>query len=101
MACITQSTRTRLEARLAVKEAQLAEADTAYSAALTEVKEYRLNTGEGTQQMEYRDLKGLEDTITRLEAQIEAIYRRLSGKGLVNFTLRRKINSGYTSVVAG
>jgi len=101
MTCITSSTKTRLEARLAVKIAQLEKADEAYDASLTEVEEYRLNTGEGTQQMKYRDLKGLEDTISRLEAQIDAIYRRLEGKGIMNLNLRRKRSFGYTSVVAG
>ena len=98
MACITSSTRTRILERIAVKEAALSAADDAYTAALTEVEEYRLATGEGTQQMKYRDLKSIEDTISRLEAQIDALHRRLDGKGLANFNLRRKRHSGYTAV---
>lgn len=94
MACINPRTRARLIANLAKKESQLAKAEIAYEALLTEIKEYRFDSGEGSQRTEYRSTAELETAIDRLEKQIEDIHRRLSGTGVVNINLRRKHYTG-------
>jgi hypothetical protein len=84
------STRARIVARIARNEALLAEAETALSGTLTPYREYRFDSGEGSQKTEYKDPRQLKDIIDSLEAQIEADYRRLNGTGIVNMNLRRK-----------
>lgn len=95
MACINTSTRARLIASLAKKEAQLLKAEEAYDDALTSIKEYRFDSGEGSQRTEYRSVNELKTTIDALETEIEAIHRRLNGTGLVNINLRRKRYGRY------
>jgi len=90
MACITPSTRIRIEARIAAKETALAALDIAFIAASTEIEEYRFDSGEGSQRAKYRNLNEIKTNIDGLESEIEALYRRLAGKGVVNITLRRK-----------
>lgn len=90
MACILPSTRARIVARIAKNETLLAEAEEALSSSLTPYKEYRFDSGEGSQKTEYKDPRQLKQIIDSLEAQIEADYRRLNGTGVVNINLRRK-----------
>ena len=89
MAFISSALQTRLEARLAAKETRLA-ALYAADGPLDGIKEYRIDTGEGSQRTEYFTPKELEQAIDILERQIDALYRKLSGKGLVNMNLRRR-----------
>lgn len=90
MACILSSTRTRLIARIAKNEELLEKAETALSNALNHIKEFRLDTGEGSQKTEYKDPRQLQQIIDSLESSIERDYRRLNGTGIVNMNLRRK-----------
>ncbi len=90
MAFFTASRKSALEARLAKKEAQLEKLYVAYDDASDNVKEYRFDSGEGSQRTEYRDLKDISAEITRLEKEIDFLTRKLSGLGIVNMNLRRK-----------
>lgn len=90
MACITSSTRTRIIASIAAKEAVLAALYVAYTAAATEFEEYKFNSGEGSQQAKYRNLNEIKTNIDSLESEIDSLYRRLAGKGVINMNLRRK-----------
>lgn len=90
MAHFTSANIARIEARIAAKEAALALADTAYDAALVEIKEYRLDTGEGSQRAENRDLKEFSKAINILEREIEHLYRKLQGRGITTVNLRRR-----------
>ena len=80
-----------LEARLTAKRAQLL----ATQAALLElipqnIEEYKLDTGEMEQRARRRKVKELQELQEALESEIDSIYRRLNGGGLVSLNLRRK-----------
>ncbi len=90
MAFFTANRKTALEARLAKKQAQLDKLYEAYDDASDNVKEYRFDSGEGSQRTEYRDLKDISTEIVRLEKEIDALIRKISGIGVVNMNLRRK-----------
>jgi uncharacterized coiled-coil DUF342 family protein len=95
MSCLSSSRRATLIARIEKKEAQLASLETAYDALIHEIDEYKFNSGEGNQQVKYKSLKQISDEITRLEAEIDSLWRKLNGRGIVNMNLRRKNYSGY------
>jgi len=85
------STKTRLETRLARKEAQLEIAYTTYETLLAEVNaSYRFDSGEGSESTKKRDLDSLKKQIDSLESEIDGIRRRLSGLGLVRISLKRR-----------
>lgn len=90
MAFFTASRKSALEARLAKKQAQLDKLYEAYDDASDNIKEYRFDSGAGSQRTEYRDLKDISVEIERLEKQIDALTRKLLGIGVVNINLRRK-----------
>jgi uncharacterized small protein (DUF1192 family) len=87
---ISSTERTRLEARLATKEAQLDVANTTLSSLLSkELDSYRFDSGESAQSAQRKSVTQLERLIRLLESEIDSIRRRLNGAGLVNFALRR------------
>jgi uncharacterized protein YceH (UPF0502 family) len=91
MTCINSSTRTRLLARLAKREASLIIAEAAYDELLANnVEMYRLDTTEGEQTTKRRKVADLKSQIDALESEIDNIRRRLSGTGIVNMNLRRR-----------
>ena len=91
MTCLPAATRARILANIAKYEAML---DTAVSAMANAVaggiKEYRFDSGEGSQRTEYQTPEQLTKHIEWLEARIAGLYRRLRGAGLSNLNLRRK-----------
>jgi len=87
---LTTATRDAIRAEIVAKEAQLALANAALSAALTEIASYRLDTGEGSQQTKYRGLEELQMAVDALESNIRSLYRRLNGTGIMNLNVRRK-----------
>ncbi len=94
MACMSTNKRARLLAQLEKKEAQLLKAETAYDTLLDsgDIESYSFDSGEGRQSTKRRALDSLEKTIDRLEAQIDALVRRLQGTGIMNITLSRREN---------
>jgi len=86
---IPSARRTRIQNRITAKEAALAAAEDALTAAMVEVESYTLNTGEGSQTTKHRKIEDLEKTIRVLESQIDRLYRQLNGTGLINMNLRR------------
>ena len=89
MVYIPSARRTRIQNRITAKEAALAAAEDALTAAMVEVESYTLNTGEGSQTTKHRKIEDLEKTIRVLESQIDRLYRQLNGTGLINMNLRR------------
>lgn len=83
---------TRIQASITAKESQLALARTAYERLLTDgdTESYLFDSREGKQATTLRSPSVLAKEITRLEAEIDRLYRRASGTGLVNMNLRRK-----------
>lgn len=91
MSCLSASEKARLMAELTDKQTQLAELKVAYSASLTGgIKSYKFDSGEGSQSVTYTSPKDLKDLIDETESEINALYRRLGGKSLVNIELRRQ-----------
>jgi len=89
MSYLTAAQIARIKARITVKEAALAGLDAAYTDAQTKIKEYRFDSGEGSQRVMHRDLAEFSRQIAVLESEIDALYRRLDGTGVVNMGLRR------------
>lgn len=89
MAFIPAELRTLLNARIAAIDARLTLLLSA-TAPLEGIKEYRLDTGEGSQRTEYFTPKELGLEIDRLWRERDSITGRLAGTGLVNMNLRRK-----------
>ena len=91
MACINSTTRTRLLARLAKREASLVIVEVTYDEALAvNLEMYRFDSTEGEQTSRRRKLKDIKDQVDSLQAEIDNIRRRLGGQGIVNMNLRRR-----------
>lgn len=92
MAYLTSTLRARLQSQITAKEAQLAALNASYTAALenVEVSGYKLETGEGAQSASRRKPEEIYRSIRSLEADLDRLYRRLEGTGVVNFNLRRR-----------
>lgn len=92
MGCLTSAQRTKIQAEITKKEAQLDLLNDSYLSAIqnSEVEEYSFSSGEGQQRTKRRRLKELRDEIEWLESAISLLYRKLYGKSLVNLNLRRK-----------
>jgi len=91
MTVMSSATRTALLAKKTLLEGLLEDAYSAYEAALaTATKSYKLDTGEGMQTVIKRDYKEMTNTIEHLEARIDHITRRLTGKLNMNLNVRRK-----------
>lgn len=92
MTCLSASTRAEITARIERLNTQLTAAnDTLDNAATGGILEYRFDSGEGAQRVEYRSMNEMLKIIDWLEARIGALTRRLNGAGLSTMTLRRKI----------
>ena len=93
MSCLTAAKIAGIQAKIVTLSTALTAAEAAYLAALTEIEEYRFDSGVGSQRIKYRDLGKLQKAIKHIEAQIDWLQRRLTGKGISALNLRRK--SGY------
>lgn len=91
MSYLPVSTRSRITAQITTKEAQLAAANDAYLAALGsgDIESYQFDSKEGKQATTLRSPTVLLKAIRELESQLERLYRRLDGTGVVNLNLRR------------
>ena len=91
MPCLSSSKRDRILSQITQIDTILTAANTAFLAAAgTEVKKYRFDSAEASQQAELRDLDEMLDNIDRLEKRRDSLVRRLNGTGIVNMNLRRK-----------
>lgn len=91
MGYLSATTRERLTAAISLKETQLAAANAAYTAALGsgDVESYQFDSKEGKQSTTLRSPSVIAKEVSRLEQELERLYRRLNGGGIVNLTLRR------------
>ena len=91
MSYLPSATVARINAQIATKEAQLAAANAAYTASLesSDTESYTLDTKEGKQSTTLRSPTVIKKQINELESDLDRLYRRLNGSGLVNMNLRR------------
>ncbi len=82
----------RIQGRIAKKEAQLALLYIELDAAIENVgiESYSLDTGNGKQATKRRDPQKIQELIDTLERQIDSLYRKLKGTGLVNMNMTRR-----------
>jgi endonuclease IV len=87
---LNSTTRANLLARKAKLETQISNLnDTFDSLSQQQIREYNFNSGEGSQQAKRRSLKDIQDALDRAQAELDAICRRLAGKGLTSIRSRR------------
>lgn len=92
MACISATKKAFYQSRITALTAQLEAAETAAASGFsTDIKEYRFDSGEGSQRVEYRSHEELTRTIDWCIARIAHYQKLLAGKGLVSMNLRRQI----------
>lgn len=92
MSYLDPSRQAQIRSRIATKEAQLASLNDAFSEAVknAEIQSYKFDSGEGEQAATRRKPEDILKAIRLLEAEVDRLYGRLSGKGVVNMSLRRR-----------
>jgi len=88
---LSTTQRARIQAQLDQAELRLTDLYAAALAAIpnSEVSQYEFDSGEGRQRVWRRSPLILQDAIRRLEKEIDQLYSRLEGTGLVRATRRR------------
>lgn len=89
MARLPSATRTRILARITTYELLLEQAQDNLAAS-TEIKEYRFDSGEGSQRTAFHDPGKLLKNIRSIERILNSLYARLNCTGIANMNLRRK-----------
>lgn len=89
MSCLTTARRAELNAELALIEASLTAARAAQLANYDKPASYRLDTGEGSQQVKSRTVGELRDEIRFLQGEKRNIDGKLNGRGLTFGRIRR------------
>ena len=90
MSYLNSGERTRILALISTKETQLTAANTMLTEALaTDVQSYSFDSGEGKQSTTRRKISEIQQTIRSLEAELDRLYRRINGTGIVTMNLRR------------
>ena len=91
---LQKSRRERIIKRIEVKEAQRDALEDALLNGATAgggyVLSYNFNSGEGSQQTQYRRYDEVKRMIDRLDSEIERLYRKIENTGLATINLRRK-----------
>lgn len=91
MASPSEEKQARLQARIDADEALVDAIDTALLAITTsKAEEFWLDTGEGKQRVTQLDVEKLDRMRERAINRIEANYKRIDGKQLVDLNLKRK-----------
>jgi len=91
MSCRNIARRARIIATIQIKQIQLAKLYATFERALeTDAERYKFDSNEGSQQTWRRKLDDMKSVIDSLESEIDSLYRRLEGAGIVNMNLRRK-----------
>lgn len=88
MAFFTSSRQSSIRARITRKETSLTNLYVIYDS-LNEDKEHRFDSGEGSQRTQFRDIDKVGEEIRKTEKELDALYRKLNGTGVVNINLRR------------
>lgn len=92
MGYLSAKIRNRIKAKIALKESQLAAANAAYLQALgsADVESYKFDSREGKQETTLRSPSVILKQIEMLESDLDRLYRRLEGGGIISFNLRRR-----------
>ena len=91
MTAPSEEKQARIQSRIDADEALVSAIDTALLAITTsKASEFWLDTGEGKQRVTQLDVDKLDAMRERAINRIEANYKRLDGKQLVDMNLKRK-----------
>jgi hypothetical protein len=87
---------TSRQARITAEIADLEALKTSYktmllTASASDAKEYRVDSGEGSQRKEAKNDAEIREIIRKISGEIEWLYAKLEGRGLGNMNLRRNI----------
>lgn len=90
MLCSTR--RQQILDRIVKKEEQLISLNTQYDEALENVsiESYTLDTGNGKQSTKRRNPEEIQKLISTIEKEIDSLYRKIRGTGLVNLNQSRR-----------
>lgn len=90
MLCSTR--RQQILDRIVKKEEQLISLNTQYDEALENVsiESYTLDTGNGKQSTKRRNPEEIQKLISTTEKEIDSLYRKIRGTGLVNLNQSRR-----------
>jgi hypothetical protein len=90
MACLSSSERSAILAQIETKREQLEIANNTFRQLLSnQNQEYRFNSGEGSQRATRVKIKDMQDVISAIESEIDALLRRLCSGGVKALRLRR------------
>ena len=94
MPCLPLSIQNRVKSKIARKEVQLDTLNKTYDKLIDpdgtgDIESYKFDSGTASQSAKLRNPEDVAKEISRLEKEIEALYRKLSGRGLVNQNMRR------------
>ena len=84
------SRKTRLEQQLTRVQTALFSLYDQLADATTSVKSYTFDSGDGKQSTTRRELKDIQETISKLEATEAHLINELSGMGIISLLFRRK-----------
>lgn len=91
MSATISQKRAKWQATVTKLEAQLDKLNDAILAATTEYEQYKLETGEGSQSVKYRDLGKLIENQTILQKQIDWYNTKICGGGIRRFSQQRRL----------
>ena len=90
MSCLSITRRAEITAQIIAETSRLVLLEEAYGQSLSGgIKEYRFDSGEGSQRTERHSPKELSDLIESTERRIDFLNRKLNGTNIVNLNLRR------------
>lgn len=94
MSGLTASVRARIQARITKLEAAIDAAEDTLLELMSSAEEsYKFDSREGSQQLKNKDVTQLQQTIDDMYTQLEHLYQRLGGIGIMRLNLRRKHRS--------
>lgn len=86
---MTSAQAARIRVLIARKEAQLVTVNANYTKTVSPMEKYSFSSGGASQSVSRRAIVEISKEQSRLEQEIEALYRQLEGGTLANLNLRR------------
>ena len=93
MSCLSAQQISEKRADLLRWETHLSNLDTAFAGGLVEaggIRQYRFDSGEGSQQVSYYKPNEMMDSIRFAEGRVNRLRRELRGSGVITANMRRR-----------